>query len=61
MKQWAESRYRVDCYLPGPDNQSRPGILQGYRSDEPVTAWLCRGMKCLPPVNSKEELKELMD
>jgi uncharacterized protein YyaL (SSP411 family) len=61
LKQWAEGRYRVDCYLPGPDTESLPGILQAFRSDEPVTAWLCRGTSCLPPVNSKEELKELMD
>jgi uncharacterized protein YyaL (SSP411 family) len=61
LKEWAEGRYRVDCYLPGPNTEGLPGILQAYRSDEPVTAWLCRGTNCLPPVNSKAELKELMD
>ena len=60
LKQWVESHYRVDCYLIGPADDSLPGILQNFRSDDPVTAWLCRGMNCLPPVRSQEELKTLL-
>ena len=37
------------------------GILKEYRSDKPVTAWLCRGMHCLPPAHSREELEGLLD
>jgi uncharacterized protein YyaL (SSP411 family) len=60
LKQWVESHYRVDCYLIGPADDSLPGILRNFRSDDPVTAWLCRGMNCLPPVRSQEELETLL-
>jgi uncharacterized protein YyaL (SSP411 family) len=58
LKRWVDGRDRVDCYLIGPPDETLPGILREYRSDEPVTAWLCRGMHCLPPVNSLEELEQ---
>jgi uncharacterized protein YyaL (SSP411 family) len=61
LKAWAEAEYRVDCYLIGPSDAALPGILGAYRSDEPVTAWLCRGMHCLPPAHSREALKRLLD
>ena len=60
LKRWVESHYRVDCYLIGPADDSLPGILREYRSEDPVTAWLCRGMHCLPPVGSQEELEQLL-
>jgi uncharacterized protein YyaL (SSP411 family) len=60
MKRWAESRYRLDCYLVGPAVDQLPGILREFRSDQPVTAWLCRGTQCLPPVHSQAELDRLM-
>jgi hypothetical protein len=59
-KQWAATRYRLDCYLLGAKTEGLPGMLCEFRSDRPVTAWLCRGMQCLPPVNSQEELDRLM-
>jgi len=61
MKMWAESRYQVDCYVVGPAVDGLPGILREFRSDQPVTAWLCRGMQCLPPVETLEDLDRLMD
>jgi len=60
MKQWVESRYRLDCYLIGQADRILPGILGELRSDQPVAAWLCRGMKCLPPVYAPDELERLM-
>jgi uncharacterized protein YyaL (SSP411 family) len=60
MKRWAESRYRLDCYVVGPAVDPLPGILREFRSDQPATAWLCRGTQCLPPVHSTGELDRLM-
>ena len=61
LKRWAERRYRVDCYLVAPVDDSLPGVLGNYRSDEPATAWLCRGQQCLPPVQTREELERLLE
>ncbi|MEE4218945.1 MAG: thioredoxin domain-containing protein [Xanthomonadales bacterium] len=60
LKQWVESNYRVDCYLIGPADPTLPGILGEYHSDKPVTAWLCRGMHCLPPAHSRQELEAML-
>ena len=60
LKKWVESNYRVDCYLIGPADRTLPGILREYHSDKPVTAWLCRGMHCLPPAHSREELEAML-
>ena len=61
LKQWVGSNYRVDCYLIAPPDATLPGILKEYRSEKPVTAWLCRGMHCLPPVHSRQELESILD
>ena len=60
LKRWVETNYRVDCFLVGSPDQSLPGILAEYSSAEPVTAWLCRGMRCLPPVRTRAELEPLL-
>ena len=60
LKRWVETNYRVDCFLVGSPDQSLPGILAEYSSAEPVTAWLCRGMRCLPPMRTKAELEPLL-
>jgi hypothetical protein len=60
LKQWAEGRHRLDCYLVGPAVDGLPGILREFRTDQPATAWLCRGMQCLPPVHSADGLDDLM-
>jgi uncharacterized protein YyaL (SSP411 family) len=60
MKRWVESRYRLDCYLVGPTVDRMPGMLREFRSDQPVTAWLCRGTQCLPPVHSQDDLDRMM-
>ncbi len=61
LKQWANSSYQVDCYVIGQAKDSLPGILAEYRSNEPVTAWVCQGMKCLPPAESREALKQRLE
>ncbi len=60
-KLWAETNYQVDCYQIGPETSSLPGILREYRSNEPVTAWLCHGMHCLPPAESRDRLKQQLE
>jgi uncharacterized protein YyaL (SSP411 family) len=37
-----------------------PGILGEFRSQRPATAWLCLGMRCLPPANTRSELEKLV-
>jgi len=60
MKQLATGRYRLDCYLLGAKTDGLPGMLSAFRTERPVSAWLCRGTQCMPPVHSKEELDHLM-
>jgi uncharacterized protein YyaL (SSP411 family) len=60
MKRWADSHYQLDCYLVGPEPGNLPGVLREFRSDRPVTAWLCRGTHCLPPVETQDELDRLL-
>ena len=57
---WLRDRDRLDCYLLAPDATEPPGNLGAYRTREAVAAWLCRGVTCLPPVHSREELEELL-
>jgi hypothetical protein len=61
LKRWVDDYDQVDCYLIGPPDDDLPGILPEYRSADPVTAWLCRGMHCLPPVSTWEELQQQLD
>jgi uncharacterized protein YyaL (SSP411 family) len=60
LKRSVEDRYRLDCYEIGGPDETLPGILGGFRTTQPATAWLCRGMACLPPVHSMRELQQLM-
>jgi len=60
LKQWVNTGYQVDCYVIGQARDSLPGILAEYRSSEPVTAWVCHGMQCMPPAESREALKQLL-
>ena len=58
LKQWVNTGYQVDCYVIGQAKDSLPGILSEYRSSEPVTAWVCHGMQCMPPAESREALEQ---
>jgi len=61
LKQWVNTGYQVDCYVIGQARDSLPGILAEYRSSEPVTAWVCHGMQCMPPAESREVLKQRLE
>ena len=61
LKQWVNTGYQVDCYLIGQAKDSLPGILSEYRFSEPVTAWVCHGMHCMPPAESREALKQRLE
>ena len=61
LKEWVDDNYRLDCYLIRPSDRELPGILGEYRSDGPVTAWLCRGMQCLPPASTRDELEQQLN
>jgi hypothetical protein len=60
LQRWLRRYDRLDCYLLAPDGKDLPGSLGAYQTREDVAAWLCRGMTCLPPVHSREELEELL-
>ena len=60
LRRRATGRYRLDCYVLGATSKGLPGLLDRFRTERPVTAWLCRGMQCLPPVESGDELDRLM-
>ena len=60
LKQWAETHYRVDCYLIGAADATLPGALGAYQDSAPLTAWLCRGMQCMPPAHSRKGLETLL-
>jgi uncharacterized protein YyaL (SSP411 family) len=60
MKAWVEGRYQVDCYVVGPEVDTLPGMLREFRSTRPVKAWVCQGTRCLPPVETREEVERLM-
>jgi len=57
---WLRRRDRVDCYFVAVNDAGLPGLLGEFRTAEPVSAWLCRGLTCLPPVHSREALEELL-
>jgi uncharacterized protein YyaL (SSP411 family) len=61
LRQWVEGRERLDSYLIGAPDDTLPGILREFRSSEPVTAWLCLGLRCMPPVHSAEELARQLE
>jgi uncharacterized protein YyaL (SSP411 family) len=61
LKRWVENDYQVNCYLIAPPDRGLPGVLSGYVTERPVAAWLCRGMHCLPPAHSTEDLKSLLE
>jgi uncharacterized protein YyaL (SSP411 family) len=51
----------IDCYLIGAPDDTLPGILADFRTTEPATAWLCRGLQCLPPAHTLEELERRLE
>jgi hypothetical protein len=64
-KRWVEGRHAVDCYLLGPAATDTagarlPGILGEFRTQQPAMAWLCLGMRCLPPAHTRSELERLL-
>jgi uncharacterized protein YyaL (SSP411 family) len=61
LKRWVTGSYRVNCYQIGPTADSLPGILGEHKTEDPLTAWVCHGMKCLPPVTTREALKRQLD
>ena len=61
LREGLERDDRLDCYLLAPDEPGLPGNPDAYRTEAAVAAWLCRGMTCLPPVHSREELEALLD
>ncbi len=48
----------IRCYLPGRDTGHLPGLLAHYNVEGPVTAYVCSGQRCLPPVTELKSLQE---
>ena len=48
---------QVNCYVLNPGSAALP-LLQGYTQDNKSTrAFVCQGLRCLPPVESVEALQ----
>jgi uncharacterized protein YyaL (SSP411 family) len=60
LKQWINGNYQVDCYVIEQVQDSLPGVLSEYRTTQPLTAWVCHGMRCMPPVESREGLEKML-
>ena len=53
----------ADCYViesPAEGERDLPGILGAFHTDGPASAWLCMGMRCLPPAHSREAFEQLL-
>ena len=63
VEKWRKSlpKRGVSVYAPGRDNQQLPGILAEYRNRGTVTAYLCRGRECSPPVTELSELINMLE
>ena len=60
LKHWVNINYKSDCYLLDQTKNTRPGILSEFKTGEPATAWVCLGMQCMPPTESRKELARLL-
>jgi uncharacterized protein YyaL (SSP411 family) len=57
LKRWAESHFPVKCYFVGASGED---AVQG-KAERPLPGILAdMGMKCLPPVHTREELEPLL-
>jgi len=57
-----EQRYRPDLAIVIAPQQDAPAALRkGAVPAEGAAAWLCRGMQCLPPATTFEDLASLLD
>jgi len=57
-----EQRYRPDLAIVVAPQQDAPAALRkGSIPAEGAAAWLCRGMQCLPPATTFEDLASLLD
>jgi len=64
MRAWralANRRDPVHCYLLTPDGGQPGGIPGLYEATERTTAYVCEGLRCLPPVSAKQELEKLLN
>jgi uncharacterized protein YyaL (SSP411 family) len=46
---------------PGDENANLPGILGACATDRPASAWLCLGMRCLPPAHDDQAFERLLE
>jgi uncharacterized protein YyaL (SSP411 family) len=62
VDKWRKSlpNWGVSVYAPGRDSQDLPGILSRYTNRGRVTAYLCRGQTCSPPVMELDELTRML-
>ena len=63
VEKWRKSlpKRGISVYAPGRDNQHLPGILTEYKILGTVTAYLCRGRQCSPPVTELDVLTNMLE
>jgi uncharacterized protein YyaL (SSP411 family) len=59
-KEAIPGHHQVNCYAFGPDAGGLRGILGNFDRSHGTRALVCRGLQCLPPVETTEELKQLL-
>ncbi|MDX1556445.1 MAG: hypothetical protein R3212_10500, partial [Xanthomonadales bacterium] len=61
LRQWLAT-LPVHSYLisDGDGDPPLPGLLEAIATSKPVSAWVCHGMRCLPPVHSRSDLESLL-
>jgi uncharacterized protein YyaL (SSP411 family) len=57
----ARGRHRVNCYALETGGRALPGILGAIEPRPGAAAYVCRGLECLPPAASAEELLKLLE
>jgi uncharacterized protein YyaL (SSP411 family) len=52
---------RRSCFSISSDHLELPGLLAQHRVEDTITAYVCRGHQCLPPVTKLGDLIQLLD
>jgi len=52
---------RLRCYSIGESAEGLPGLLGEFRPEAAASAWLCKGMHCLPPAHDASAFEALLE
>ena len=64
MQEWKAviaGHHRVNCYLLGPGSGELPAIPGLHEPVDQTHAYICEGLRCLPPAGNKREFQKLLN